>query len=197
MRRLVVWALCLGVAGAAAAQEVKGPYVGVSAGYFSYEDLVEGEFIDGARFQAPISDSSTAYRLLLGYHLNTNYAIELTYGRADDMKEFLGHSSGALLDIFADVTLKTLRLHALAPFGGIDVIGGIGYYDADVDFDTLLVDGATRRQQLIRGGDQGWTIIGAIQHDFDRITLRGEYEWFDTSGSADAANISVSLLFKF
>lgn len=194
MRRFVVGLLCLGFAGAASAQEIKGPYLGVSAGYFGYEDTVSTQNVS----EVLLSDNSAIYRLLLGYHLNENYAIEAAWGTAGDFKELLFNNfTGALLDVFAEVELTTLRFLAIAPFNGINVIGGVGYYDADVDFDTLLVMGDTRIEETVRGGADGLTILGGIQFDFDRLSLRGEYEWFDSSGAEDASNISVSLIFRF
>ena len=81
MRRIVLSVLCLSAA-AAHAQEISGPYVGLGAGHFNYEEESED-------FGARISDGAGIYRIVGGYQLNSNYAIEASVGRSSDVKEQL------------------------------------------------------------------------------------------------------------
>lgn len=198
MLRLLGFLACLVLAGAAHAQEIRGAYVGVGFGFLNYEDIYEVAEVQ----QFFISDSTGGYRLFAGYQLNSNYAIELGWTKADGLSEDLFYFDGVsgelrMTDISVDYEVATLRGLAIAPFGGFSMFGGLGYFDASATttYPTLGPNGLERLSS--KRSDSGVTVIGGIQYDWPRIALRGEYEWLDTSGSTDAQSINLNVLFRF
>lgn len=194
MLRLLGFVACLVLAGAAHAQEIRGAYIGVGYGYFSYDAIHDVT-------QFPISDSTGGYRLFAGYQLNSNYAIELGWTKADGFSEDLFYRDGSgqirMTDISVEYEVATVRGLAIAPFGGFSMFGGLGYYDstATTTYPVLGPAGLERRSSKV--GDSGFTVIGGIQYDWSRIAFRGEYEWLDTSGSTDVSSINLNVLFRF
>ena len=45
--------------------------------------------------------------------------------------------------------------------------------------------------------DDGLTAMGGIQFDMRRVSIRGEYEWFDTDDGVDAQSLNVAVIFRF
>lgn len=193
MRCLVALGLFLALLAAADAQEVRGPYIGGSIGHFNYKQ--------GRDEGLPFSDGATSHRFLAGWQINESYAVELGRGSSGDIKEsFLGLDSEAnlaTLDLEAEYELTTVRFLMTAPFSRFGMFGGIGYYDADVEGSWVLhspVDGFT---EAFKESEDGLLVVGGIQYEWDRIALRGEYEWLDTDGDVEASSIGVTLLFRF
>lgn len=192
MRRIAGLLLLLGLSAGAPAQEVRGIYAGLSVGYLGYDE-------DGDNLGAPISDSTSAYRIVGGYQFNSVYAVEAGWGASGEFGErFDGFDgSGAVsLEIAAEYEISTLRFVTIAPFSGVNMFGGVGYYDA-------TLDGAFRFQsttEVVTGAfedsDDGLTVLGGIVYEFDRIAVRGEYEWFDTD-DADVQSLNFTAIFRF
>ncbi|HEX7081449.1 MAG TPA: outer membrane beta-barrel protein [Gammaproteobacteria bacterium] len=194
MRTAVRWALLIGLtASAAQAQEQNGGYLGLSLGSARYRESDD-------EFGLSISDSATSYRILGGYQFADVYGIEVAWGATSDITEsFLGVDSAnnlAELEVAGEYEIATVRFLAFAPFEGLSMFGGAGYYDAKLDvtwtFDSV-VDPLTLTSEQ---SESGATVVGGLQYDWDRIGVRGEYEWFDTD-DADLTNFNVSLLFRF
>jgi len=191
MRRLPVLFLLCGLAAVAQAQD--GGYLGVSIGSFDYSESGDSGL--------PISDSAGAYRLLGGYQFNENYAIEAGWGTTEDLKEtfrFLDPFFGDVsLTIGYDYEISMVRFLAFAPLSSMSIFGGAGYYDATINFSARIEDNsgvATFAEEL---GDDGAMVVGGIQFERDRITLRGEYEWLDAEGDVDTTTLSFAVLFRF
>jgi opacity protein-like surface antigen len=195
MRRL----LCLAALGLYAstglAQEVHGPYVGVSAGSFSYQQNEKGPL------GVPFSDGSMSYRLFGGYQLNSAYGIEAGWQKAGDFKEgFSGFDpvvGEQTLDVSTSYEIKTLRLVLLAPFSSVSMYGAVGYFDADVDASLRYRDQTQVVDNIEKSSDSGATVAGGVQFDLRKFSIRGEYEWFNTKSGVDSTNISVGVLFVF
>jgi len=191
-RRIVVSVLCL-FAAAAHAQEISGPYVGLGAGLFNYEE-------ESDDFGARISDGAGIYRIVGGYQLNSNYAIEAGWVQSKDVKEqfFGGNQAGELvtLNIAVESEIKTLRVLAFAPFSGLGMFGSVGYYDADFTTNASIVSPSDPQRGSFERSDSGVTVAGGIQYEWSRIALRGEYEWFDTD-DIDATAINLIAVFRF
>ena len=79
--------------------------------------------------------------------------------------------------------------------GPIDLYAQRGYYDATVTSRAR----ATGIGSLGEGKDteSGATLLGGVQFYLDNFTIRGEYEWFNSSDNVDAWDLSVSILFHF
>ncbi len=183
-------ASCL-LAGTAYAQDdLEGPYFGVALGYFDYQEADDdfGTFID---------DTTTAYRLIGGYQLNENLAIEGGFGRTGDIKEsfqLFPPGSGSF-DVKAEYEIVTVRALGLVPLDQIDLYGGIGYYDATITADATVTGVGSLGE--IEDDDSGVTLLGGVHFYLDKFTIRGEYEWFDTDSNVEAWDINVGILFRF
>lgn len=183
---------CLAIAGRAEAQDISGPYVGVGAGLFNFE----GDEEIGIR----ISDGAGIYRIVGGYQLNSNYAIEAGFARSTDVKEqlFFANQLGNVftIDLGVETEIKTLRVLALAPFSGLGMFGSVGYYDADFTTTFSLNDPVNPQRGSFEQSDSGVMVAGGIQYEWSRVALRGEYEWFDTD-DIDATAINLVAVFRF
>ncbi|HEX6995456.1 MAG TPA: outer membrane beta-barrel protein [Gammaproteobacteria bacterium] len=181
---------------AAHAQEISGPYVGLGAGFFSYEEQDdETGFV--------VSDNSGIYRIVGGYQLNSNYAIEVSWGRSGDVEEhlFFPIATPTGFDLVpltfgVETEIKTLRVLAFAPFSGLSMFGSLGYYDAEIDRSVLIDFPQDPLRDAFKSSESGVTVAGGIQYDWPRIALRGEYEWFDTD-DIDTSAINVIAVFRF
>jgi opacity protein-like surface antigen len=173
---------------AAHAQGDSGPYIGVAAGSFSYQeaDAQLGLFID---------DTTTTYRVIGGYQVNESLAIEGAIGKTGDIKESFPLISSGSLDLTAEYELVTVRALGLVPVGRVDLFGGIGYFDATVN----VAASATGFGLLgeAEEDDSGATLLGGVHFYLDNVTIRGEYEWFDTDGDLEVWDITIGVLFRF
>jgi len=172
-------------------QEIRGLYLGVGAGLLNYED-------DGDESGVRISDAAGIYRIVGGYQLNSNYAIEASWGRSTDIREQFFASLGDQIvgvNIGVESKVRTLRILALAPFSTLSMFGSLGYYDADFTTSCSIEVGQSIDCGSFKSSDSGVTVAGGIQYEWPRIALRGEYEWLDSD--VDAAAINVIAVFRF
>jgi OOP family OmpA-OmpF porin len=194
MRGVLVLAVLVGVSTAARAQEIQGGYVGLSAGYFDYQESAEAVGI-------PISDSTSSYRVFGGYQFNDYYAVEAGWEATGDIKEgisFMDPDFGNVsFNVRADYEIATVRVLAMAPLQTMSIFGALGYYDSTLSVSLRLQDNLGTLEASDQSDGDGVTIAGGMLFEFDRFAIRGEYEWFDTDGNVDAYNIGVSILFRF
>jgi hypothetical protein len=195
LKLLGMIALCVWAA-AAQAQEAGGPYVGVSLGDFGYDQGDDGPF------GVPYSSSRSAYRVFGGYQLDNVYAVEVGWEKTSDLTgQALGFSSTfgpELANMSANYEITSIRLMAFAPFSSLRMFGAIGYYDAKLNV-KALIESPT---QILLDDEQkqtgnGGMVIGGIQFDMKRLSIRGEYEWFHTKKLPSAQSINVGVLFMF
>lgn len=191
----VLLSTCL-LAGAAHAQEIRGPYVGVGAGFMSYK---ENDEETGFR----VSDNAGVYRIIGGYQLNSNYGIEVGWGRSSDIEEqlffpvaFPDRIEFVSVKFGVETEIKTLRVVALAPFSNLNMFGSLGYYDAEFKRSVTIDFPGDPFRDSFKSSDSGVTVAGGIQYEWPRIALRGEYEWFDTD-DIDTGAINVIAVFRF
>jgi len=179
--------LCLGfiqVSHAQEAQESSGGYMGFAIGSFDYEETYEG---------LTFADTTSAYRLLAGYRFNDSFALEGGWGTTSDIED--SYTQGNLtLNVQADYEILTLRALGMIPLSKASLFGGVGYYDADLTASATLTGVG---QFDLEGSSDGATLVGGVQFEFERVSIRGEYEWFDTDDGIEAWDISLGLLFKF
>ena len=192
MKYLICLGLSLAVVQGAAAQERGGAYIGFSLGSFSYEEE------DPDLGVTIVDDSATAYRILGGYRFSENFAVEGGWGKTGDLEEtfteFIPGFGNLTLNMSGDYEVLTVRALGIVPFENISLIGGVGYYDADLNA-TISVTGLG--SFAAEGSDDGATLVGGIEFNLERIDIRAELEWFDTESSVDASDISVGVLFHF
>jgi hypothetical protein len=187
MRNLMVVGALWLFAATANAQDYSGPYLGVSVGSFDYTESDELGVL--------IADSAAAYRLIGGYQVNENLAIEAGIGKTGDLKESFPFIGGGSLDVRADYEFVTVRALGLVPLDSFDFFGGIGYYDATVNVSATATGAGSLGED--EDDDSGATLLGGVQFYLDNFTIRGEYEWFDTDSDVEAWDISVGVLFRF
>ncbi len=148
--------LCLTVTTALA----EGFYGGAGLGLTQIEDEDQG---------ISFKDNPLGWRLLAGYDVTDNFAIEGSYvnsGEAEDT--VLGENVKAELSAF------TLSLVGLIPVGDkAQLFGKLGYYDGeeevtvqDITFDEDA-DGAT-------------VGVGVRFNTGNNFAIRGEFDWFNT-----------------
>ena len=190
MKHLIWVGLSLAFAQAAAAQDRDGAYMGASAGSFSYEEV--DEFDDSV-----LEDTALAYRILGGYRFNDHFALEGGWGKTESLAEsftdFIPPFGNITLNIGAEWEILTVRALAFAPFGKFSLMGGLGYYDADVEVTASAfgVSGSDTASQ------DGATLVGGFEFNLERIDIRTELEWFDVDESSEAWDVSIGVLFHF
>lgn len=190
MKHLICLGLSLAFVQAANAQDRSGPYMGVSVGSFSYEEDVD-------ELGLGIDDSTNTYRLMGGYRFSESFALEGGWGRTGDIKESFSEPFppfGILtFDIGAEFEVLTVRGLGFIPFERVSLLGGIGYYDADIDV-TVSVPGFGSETEGT--SEDGATLIGGLEFNLERVDIRAELEWFDVD-DAEASGINVGVLFHF
>lgn len=194
MRVVAGLLLLIGLSAAAEAQEIRGIYAGVAAGYFGYDE-------DGDNLGAPISEHASAYRVLAGYQFNSVYGLEVSWGKTQRFTEHLrgfDTSGGPVaLDIGGEYEIKALRFVAFAPFSNFGMFGGGGYYDATLDASYRFRTSTDISTGTTQDTDNGLTAFGGIQYEFERIAVRGEYEWFDAADGVNIQSVNVAAIFRF
>lgn len=194
MRFILAVAMALIFATGVQAQEIRGGYVGASLGSFNFRD-------DGETVGLRISESAASYRVVGGYHFNSNYALEAGWGATGDLSEtfrgFDQQGNPASLEVEGDYEIASVRFMVLAPFAGISMFGGAGYYDATRTMSVRFASAGGDMLDTSEHSDSGVTAVGGVVFELDRLAIRGEYEWFDTDGDIEATNISVGVLFRF
>ena len=190
MKYLICLGLSLAFVQAAAAQDRSGPYMGVSVGSFSYEEDVD-------ELGLAIDDSTSTYRLLGGYRFSESFALEGGWGRTGDIKESFSEPfppfGTITFDVAAEFEVLTVRGLGFIPFEKVSLLGGIGYYDADIDV-TVSVPGFGSETE--GASEDGATLIGGLEFNLERFDIRTELEWFDVD-NGDAWDVSVGVLFSF
>jgi outer membrane protein with beta-barrel domain len=193
MQHALALILCLGLAQTANAQGMSGGYIGFALGVVDYEEADEdlGE---------TLSDTSSAYRVLGGYRFSDNFAVEGGWSRTSNLEESIVESIpffGTLtLDVDAELEVLTVRALGFIPFSKVSLFGGAGYYDAEANV-SVSVAGFGNAEGEGEASDSGATLSGGIQFDLKRVSIRGEYEWFDTSDEIDASGVGIGVLFRF
>jgi len=201
MRGFVLFGLVL-VGTTSYAQDDSYGYVGLGAGVFGHAVEIPNE-----GFPFTISDNSTATRLFGGWKVNEHLAIEGSFGQTGDLNwsgaVFVGNSTGVFgpdpgvtLDAVAraDWTIATLSV-----LGHINwFFAGVGWYELDGSFvfdaDCSCGPGVFNIANDSSTSDFLFT-LGA-QWSFERWAIRGQYELYDTEGTAqDAIYLGVSLNF--
>ena len=168
------------------AQDVDGAYLGFAAGLVDYEEDVD-------LIGVTISDSTSAYRIVGGYRFGDNLALEAGWGASSDLEDTVT-VLGAPVRVRGDYEVLTLRLLGIARGDGVSLYGGVGYFDSDL---TATGSAPGFGQITTEGSETGATLVGGLQFDLQRVSIRTELEWFDTDGDVKVWDASVGVLFRF
>src|SRR5262245_32713641 len=156
MQYLICFGLSLAFMQSAAAQDSReGAYMGFSLGSFSYEEE------DPDLGVTIVDDSATAYRIFGGYRFNDNFAFEGGWGKTGDLQDGFSESipgfGNLTLNMTGDYEVLTVRALGFIPFENVSLLGGLGYYDADLNA-TINVSGLGSFSA--EGSDDGATLVG-------------------------------------
>ncbi len=197
--RWVMATVVLLASGTVLAQDVSGAYMGATVGNLTYTEQADG-LISSSDFD----DSASAYRLYGGYRLGKRLALELGYATSDGVSDTIDMDllgSFVPVEVSNDFTLTTARalLHfpisaERLPFVSLSVFAGLGVYDADIESTGTI---AGLPFAVTETTDDGSTALLGLQVDFPKVSIRGEYEWFDTQSSVDIWSAGVGLIFRF
>jgi hypothetical protein len=188
----------VGASATAAAQDVSGAYVGATVGNLTYT-----EKSDGLVATSDFDDSASAYRLYGGYRLGRRLALELGYANSDGVSDTVDMDIGGVVpvDITSDFSMTTARalLHfpvsaERLPFVSLSFFVGAGIYDTDVD-STGSISGES--SLAFSSTEDGSTALLGVQLDFPKVSVRGEYEWFDTESNVDLWTAGIGMIFRF
>ena len=135
-------------------------YVGVSAGLVNVEDDSAG---------TGFSDTPFGFKVFGGYEFTEYFAVDVAYtSTLDDAEDNVG-------GVPIDISLDTFIVRGVGAFPVTDdfsVLGSVGFWDGDSD-----VSGAGLSAS---SGDDGLTLGVGGKYRFESVSIRGEFEWFDT-----------------
>jgi hypothetical protein len=166
-------------------------------------NLTYTERADGLVSSSDFDDSASAYRLYGGYRLGSRLALEIGYATSDGISDTIDMDLGGIVpvDVSNDITMTTARalVHfpinaERLPFVSLSLFAGLGIYDADTE-STGSIDGLPFA--VTETTDDGSTALLGVQVDFPKVSIRGEYEWFDTDSSVNLWSAGVGLIFRF
>jgi Outer membrane protein beta-barrel domain len=189
-------ALLLGVALAPlpiAAQPLTGGFVGLGIGSFDHKES------DGAG-NTILSGSTTKWQGLGGYEFNDHFAVEGSWGKTGSITGTFTQSfpgSGPLtVNLIEKYETYTLRAVGMLPLKSVKLVGGAGYYNSRLTA-TLRIEGVPGELSDNSTVDNGAMLLGGVQVDLERFSIRAEYEWFDTPRDVESSEVTVNVLFKF
>jgi hypothetical protein len=179
-------------------QDVSGGYFGATLGNLTYTERA-----DGLVTQSDFDDSASTFRLNGGYRLGKRLALELGYAETDGISDTVDMDLGSLVpvDVSSDFSVTTARAIAhfpiaaeRLPFVSLSIFVGAGLYDADLKSEGSVAGLASVATE---SSENGSTAVLGVQVDFPKVSVRGEYEWFDTESSVDLWTAGVGLIFRF
>jgi len=172
----------------AAAQGMHQFYAGGSIGQTTASDGCSGIIVPGVT----CNDSDTAWRILGGYQIDRNFAVELGYHDFGKVKATgFGVNGEVTANVWELVAVGTLPLR-----NRFSVYGKLGGYRGDTNL---------RSNVGFSGSDTNTDITFGVggRYDFSpQIAFRAEYQAYQsvggsTVGSSDFDVVSVGALFKF
>lgn len=191
--------LCLLACAATVAEAQESVYVGLGFGQYDYEEQFDDPIL------GQVSDSVDSYKLFGGFELNDYFAIEVSYGKDDNIEQSGSGNFVGFGDVFYQVDIEykktAVRAVGMLPFESVVLLGGIGYFSAEADFSEFI---ATELQGSATGGgtinDDGLMAQLGVEWRFGRFGtrygIRLEYEWWDQS-DVDASTIGLALSYGF
>lgn len=178
---------------AATAQPLTGGYVGLGVGAFDYKES------DGAGGTI-IDDTTTKWQGLGGYEFNDHFAVEGSWGKTGSVRGAVTQSFPGVGTVTLNVIEKyetyTLRAVGVLPLDKVKLLAGGGYYNSRLNI-TLRIEGMAGELSDNSTVDEGAMLLGGVQVDLYRFSIRAEYEWFDAPRDVESSEVTVNVLFKF
>jgi Outer membrane protein beta-barrel domain len=196
MRRLLVLPFALAATGALAQETI---YVGIGVGSFDYQESFVSSIL------GRVADEVTIRKLMGGFEFNEHLALEINYGKTDDIRQSGTQNVPPFGDVTdtlsTDFTITTLTAVGQLPFEWGALLAGLGYFSSENDFtDTLTSDCC---EPSVIGGtlnDDGLTALLGIEWRFGRFgtryAVRLEYQWWDIP-DADASATGLTFSYGF
>jgi opacity protein-like surface antigen len=197
MRVLIVLLLAL-TSTAALAQDAV--YVGIGYGIFDYKEVTnDPPFAD-------IDEQGDAWKLFGGFDFNEHFGIEVGYGKYTGIETVAVGSTvtipeyTAVADLEQDAT--TLKALGYLPLDRIVLIGGLGFFSVQADYDRVLsAPCCGTLSDSFKYSENGLTAMLGVEWRFGRfgteIAVRLEYEQWNISGVDKAATTGVALSYRF
>jgi hypothetical protein len=197
MRSISLLLLALFATAASAQQSI---YVGLALGNFDFSEHI-GDLVLGT-----VSDTATKQQLFGGFEINDHFAIEISYGKTDELHyantvnvESLGEITGR---VDQDFTITNLLAVGQLPFEWGALLGGIGFFSSDNDYresytgdilgGTISGDGSF--------SDDGMSAMLGAEWRFGRFGtrfgIRLQYEWWDIP-DVDISSIGMAISYGF
>ena len=150
-------------------------YVGASAGLVNIEDDSAG---------TGFSDTPFGFKVFGGYEFTENFALDVAYtSTLDDAEDNVG-------GIPIDISLDAFIIRGVGAFPVTDdfsVLGSVGFWDGDSDVSGGGLSGS--------GSDDGLTLGVGGKYRFESVSIRGEFEWFDTDDTIWTILLGVQINF--
>jgi OOP family OmpA-OmpF porin len=179
--RHALLALLFAFSTAAAAQDT-GWYVGGSFGTSDVADFCTG--VSGPGISC--DDEDSAWRLLGGYQLNRNFALELGYSNLGEVG-----ASGPGGTVTAEATAWELVGVGSIPLGAVSLYGKAGVYrgETDASINTVLLVGSASESNT------DLTFGAGVRFDVARnVAMRGEWQRYQDIGGGEIGESDVDVL---
>ncbi len=195
--------ILLGVLGAAglfaATSSIAGEgYIGVSAGMLVLEGDVVRQINGGVTARSGFSAAVSNYKVFGGYELNEFFALDVAYFRATDTKRKTGiiRSRSIPVDISADgFTIRAVGAFPLRrcqqecrTSDYFSILGSVGYWDGDTEASKSGFDTTTDSRDGFT-----WSVGG--KYRYESMSIRGEFEWFDSDDTIATILVGVQINF--
>ncbi len=188
--------ILLGVLGAAglfaATSSIAGEgYIGVSAGILGLESTSAGR---------NVADLAPNYRVFGGYELNEFFALDVAYFRAEDTTEpsfgFFGDPDNISADGFTIRAVGALPLRRCQQecrtSNYFSILGSVGYWTGDTEVTVFTrLGGAT----TTTASEDGYTLSVGGKYRYESMSIRGEFEWFDSDDTLWTILVGVQINF--
>ncbi len=167
----------LGVAGLfAATSSIAGEgYIGASTGIMNFEEDSAG---------SGFSDQPFSIKVFGGYEFNEKFALDVAYFST------LQDAEDDVLGVPIDLSLDGFTIRAVGAYPTSDnfsILGSIGFWDGDAE---ASVFGASAS-----AGDDGITLGVGGKYRFKSVSIRGEFEWFDSDDTIWTILVGVQVNF--
>lgn len=195
----------------ARAQEPRGFYIGMTWGELAYENY------HPAVSDYKLKETGNQQRLLGGFRINDKFSVEGNWAETAGIDWSYGSYSETWSTewiewIEADIEILSVRAIGTVAFNRVRLMGGVGYYGAEIDgdyswgtniesngwtyFGPVPLDDATF---LVDDLDHsGATLSGGVQVDFyTGPSFRAEAEYYFTPNNVSLYAFSVGVLYEF
>ena len=167
----------LGIAGMfVATSSIAGEgYIGASTGIMKFEDDTGG---------TGFSDTPFSYKVFGGYELNENFALDVAYFST------LQDAEDDIFGVPVDISLDgfTLRFVGMYPTSeNLSVFGSIGYWDGEAEASSFGISAAA--------SDDGITLGVGGKYRFESVSIRADFEWFDSEDTIWSLLVGVQVNF--